>query len=238
MRATALVVMLMLMPMGFGCAEHPRAGMSAAHIHVIAEPRNGVKTYFVHVPVYDAAPKQSVGSGDFERVDYQNLSDIIVWLEPEKSAPRITPRARTIGFNAAKPSSDVNAASVGQTLRFRNAGPVKVSIYSVSEGNEFSFDPIAPGRSVDYTPQSEGLIEILSDPSKPPIAQVYVAPSPDVIRVKSGDSIRFSNLPPGQYKAVAWHPRLPGTSTSLKLEPDKTTHAYLRIGVNAIGSQR
>jgi hypothetical protein len=51
---------------------------------------------------------------------------------------------------------------------------------------------------------------------------------------RSGSSVDFTNLPPGQYKLASWHPRLPGYETILTLSPDQIAAATIKVGVNAL----
>ena len=112
--------------------------------------------------------------------------------------------------------------------------PRPIVLYSVSDGNEFELPPIAPAASASYIPKSEGQIEILADPAKPPIAQMYVAPSPWVAHARSGQTVKFNGLPPGEYEIVAWHPRLPGSTSKTTLQAGHVTNATVTIGVNAL----
>lgn len=218
-----------------GCSAAPRSdSMASAHVRVIAKPKAGVTERFTRVPVYDAAPAPAVATGAFEHVDYKNLSDIIVWLEPTARASSVAKPPHAIGVDPQKPSNHVHAASVGQTIDFRNTSSRPIVLYSVSDGNEFELPPTPSGASASFTPKSEGLIEILADPAKPPIAQIYVAPSPWVARARAGQTVKFDNVPPGEYRIIAWHPRLPSSTSKTTLQAGQVTNSTITIGVNAL----
>ncbi|MBC8107022.1 MAG: hypothetical protein H7Z14_10570, partial [Anaerolineae bacterium] len=133
-----------------------------------------------------------------------------------------------------KPSSYVHAASVGQQINFRNTSARPIVLYSVADGNEFELSSIAPGATASYVPKTEGLVEILADPAKPPIAQMYVAPSPWVARAQSGRSVIVNDVPPGDYRIVAWHPRLPSSTSTTTVRAGTVTNSTITIGVNAL----
>jgi hypothetical protein len=133
---------------------------------------------------------------------------------------------------------DVRAAAVGQEIVLRNRGPETVSLYSVSDDNDFDLPEISPGGEARYTVHAEGMIEVLSDPSEPPVAMVYAAPSPWVARTRSGGRVVFNDVPPGAYEAVCWHPRLPGSTVPVSLAPDAVTRAALMVGVNALAAEQ
>ncbi len=185
----------------------------------------------MRVAVYDAAPKPAAPTGQFEHVDYSRLSDIIVWLQPVDKMDAPLREACTLDIDPGKPSTDVHAASVGQTIVLRNTSSSPVTFYSVSDGNDFTAESIAPGASGKFTAHAEGLIEILANPAKPPVALVYAAPSTWVARAHGGQTVTFNNVPPGKYQAVSWHPRLPGTQNDITLTSGQVTRTALSVGV-------
>jgi hypothetical protein len=226
-----------------GCAgstSASRDGSAIARIHVVAKPKAGVSESLARVAVYDAAPSQaSTSGGTYERVDYSNLGDVMVWLEPKQKITLPAPSPTTIVVDSLNESDHVHPGSVNQTITFRNKTDRPVNLYSVSEGNEFTLSAIAPGASGTYVPKNEGLIEILADPAKPPIAQIYVAPTPWIAHTRSNETVAFNNVPPGQYDVVTWHPRLPGSTKTINLSAGQLTRATVTVGVNALsnGSQ-
>src|SRR4051794_36477443 len=70
------------------CCVQPKRGEAAVVLDVKAKPKAGAPAeHFAHVPVYDAAPRPPAkATGEFEHVDYANLGDIVVWLEPTDGA--------------------------------------------------------------------------------------------------------------------------------------------------------
>ena len=224
-----------------GCARHamepPQAGTANVVVKVGAQPKSGAAKRFARVPVYDAAPRPAAAAtGQFERVDYSSLGDIIVWLEPvPDGAPKYAPAI--VSVDAAQSPETVHAVSAGRDVMFQNRGDVPISLYSVSDENDFELPAIPPGGEARYTVRGPGVIEVLADPSRPPVAILYAAPSPWVERTRAGRSVLFHNVPPGTYEALSWHPRLPGRSTTLSAEPGQVTRATLDVGVKNIAAE-
>jgi hypothetical protein len=236
MKRAPLVIFICIIAAAGGCQSTPKPspGMASLRVKLIAEPKQGLASDRPSMYDYGGAGPTDLGKGDFERVDYAGLTDIVVWAEPQARSAR-TPTAITIDINARKPASGLSAAaSVGQQLVFRNAGPQPANVYSVSDGNDFDLGTLAPGASATYTVRSSGLIEVLTDTAKEPIAQVYAAPSPWVKVGRSGQSVDFVDVPPGPCKVVSWHPRLPGYETHLTLAPDQSATTTIKVGVNAL----
>jgi hypothetical protein len=235
-RAEPLILMCMIAATVSGCqsAPKPAPGMASLRVKLIAEPKQGLPDDRPGMYDYGAAGPTDLGKGDFERVDYAGLTEIVVWAQPRAQSSH-APAAITVDVNARKPAASVTAAaSVGQQLVLRNAGPQPANVYSVSDGNDFDLGTLATGASATYTVRSPGLIEVLTDAAKDPIAQVYAAPSPWVKVGRSGQSIDFTDLPPGPCKVVSWHPRLPGYETQLTLAPDQSATTSIKVGVNAL----
>jgi hypothetical protein len=222
-----------------GCQATPAPGMASARLQVVAKPKAGVKESFERVPVYDAAPTRAVPKGQYAHVDYFRLSDIIVWLEPETAGTtRPSPHSGVdqvvFEVDPGKSDSNVHPLSVGQTLVLRNSSTRPIAPYCVSDGNEFDMPPIGPNLTRMYVVKSEGPIEILVDPAKPPVALAYAAPSPWVARARSGQTVEFDDLPPGRYRAVSWHPRLPSSATDVVLQPGQVANVTLTVGVDSM----
>jgi len=228
-----IILGLMLLPLA-GCQSGPTpsSGMSAIRIDVIAEPKAGVKDPSNRVGVYDTPAKER---GAFERVDYSALDEIVVWVEPVSSAAGSTATPLTIDVNAQKPAESLGGAvSVGQRLIIQNSGSTAKNFYSVSDGNDFDLGSVPAGGRGEYTVRSAGLIEVLAASVKEPVAQVYAAPSRWVKLTQSGTTVDFVDLPPGNYKVMSWHPRLPGTEFAVTLLPNQSTKTSIKVGVNAL----
>ena len=243
----------------------PDADAAAIVVEVVAKPKEGAKVHsrFARVPVYDAAPQPAPPSGQFELVDYSALDDVIVWLEPAGAGDE-TPSGETAGPSDAVRDStgnagpvtvpalspltveitagihpdDVRAASVGQEIVFRNRGAEALSLYSVSDDNDFDLPGIPPGGEARYIVRAAGMIEVLADPSDPPVAMVYAVDSPWVARTRSGGRVVFNDVIPGSYEAVSWHPRLPGSTAPLTLAPGGVTRVALNVGVNVLAKDQ
>jgi hypothetical protein len=223
---------------GTGCesAPKPAPGMAGVRVKVIAEPKAGYRDP-QDVSMYDYGPSRSVETGAFERVDYATLADIVVWLEPVGGAGAASVASSTVSvdFDAAKAAGSLaRVGSVGQRLVFQNRGGRAANVYSVSDGNEFDLGTVPPAGHGEYVVKAAGLIEVLSDSSKEPVAQLYAAPTRWVSLGRSGGTVDFTDVPPGRYKLLSWHPRLPGHESAIDLAPNQTARATIKVGVNGL----
>src|SRR3954463_1653512 len=79
-RFNFIFAVLLLPLVGCQSGPTPSTGLSGLRITVIAEPKAGVKDVGGRVGVYDTPAIKE--HGQFERVDYSALDDIVVWAEP------------------------------------------------------------------------------------------------------------------------------------------------------------
>lgn len=234
MKSRLLIFAIGLLVAGCQTAPPLAPGRAGLVVHVLAQPKTGAQPSPEKVAVFDTPAPQEYG--DFAKVDYSDLGQIVVWLEPTNGPAEQMPlHSITVDIDQSKSISGVrHVASVGQHIILHNASSSSQTIYSVSDGNDFDFESVPAGGQVQYVAHSPGLIEILTNsPSASPI-QIYVAPSPWVRLTRSGVTIRFDNLPPGQYRLVSWHPRLPGSRETVTLSPDHVTDTSIDVSVNSL----
>ena len=235
MKRLSLSFLAMVVAVGCHQGPRPNAGMSALRVKVIAEPKVGVQPPPAAVSTHDAPADP--GYGPHARVDYAQLDNIVVWVEPvTKPGTQSTippPLNKTI--DPAKSSHGIDGlVSVGQKLILKNAGPSPQSIYSASDGNDFDLPSVPPSGTAEYLVRSPGLIEIFADASKDIALQIFATPTPWAQIGRAGETLEFNNIPPGNYQIVSWHPRLPGTSEPVSLTADHVTDASIKVGVNSL----
>jgi hypothetical protein len=207
-------------------------GAATLMVHVQADPKAGAGPAPQKVQVYDS--QKPIDRGAFAKVDYSDLDEIVVWLEPAVAA-QARPKPDTIDIDPAKPPiSLTDAVSVGQQLTLHNVSSSPLTIYSVSDGNDFDFESVPANGQVEYTVRSPGLIEVLTSAKSDEPVKIYAAPSPWVKMAHAGETLIFNNLPPGKYRLVSWHPRIPGSQTEVNLSADQTTDTSIDVSVNSL----
>lgn len=238
---SAFIILICTVLAGCESFPQPTPGLASIRIHVMAEPKTG-SVLPDGSSVYDSPGRREADTGNFQRVDYPYLDEIVVWIEPVIPSPQMKIAAARIDVAVKKPAVAIaRAVSVHQPLTLHNTGTEPAVFYSVSDGNEFDLGSIPAGGQKNYTVRSAGLIEILTDTAIDPVAEVYAAPSSPVSLGHSGGEVDFLNVPPGRYKIASWHPRLPGSETVVTLSPNQIAVASIKVGVNGlpkIGPQR
>jgi hypothetical protein len=209
--------------------------MGALRVKVIAEAKVGVQPPPSAVSTHDAPADPSYGP--HARVDYAQLDNIVVWVEPatKPETPPSAPPPLNKTIDPTKSSHGIDGVvSVGQKLILKNAGSSPQSIYSVSDGNDFEVPSVPPSGTAEYLVRSPGMIEIFADASKDIALQVFATPTAWAQIGQAGQTLDFNNIPPGNYQIVSWHPRLPGTTELVTLTADHVTDASIKVGVNSL----
>lgn len=237
-RAYVTIGILGLMLTGCQAAQQPTNGLAELRVTARAEPKQGVRPPPRDVSVYDkpSAPDR----GAFEPVDYASLENIVVWVEPAggiipaTAFSQIGPPVRVDVTDHPPADGKLSAVGVGHNLVLTNRSGRTISVYSVSDGNDFDLGALAPGAEGWYAVRSPGLIEVLAESVEQPIARIYAAPTPSVTVTHSGGAVTFVGLQPGPYRIHSWHLRLPGTETTVELFANRVQDASISVGVNAL----
>ncbi len=228
-----------------GCEAPVRIqpGLSAIRLSIQAEPKTGYRrpVAWADRDVYDTeAPSEPApASRAYALVDYDRLENIVVWVEPQGAATGTAAPSAPVSIDLSKPDTadrpwSIRVTAVGGRLMFHNRGSRPRTVYSLSDGNEFDLDEIAPGGQAEYVARRPGLIEVLVVDQDHPIVRIYVAPTAWVQRARNGRPVTFTDLPPGRCRVCCWHPRLPGSTISVSLVADEVARARLTVAVNSL----
>ena len=126
-------------------------------------------------------------------------------------------------------------AGVGSSLSFNNQDQLKHHIYSVSKGNKFEL-PLHNGRSEKIIQlNTPGIIKLGCNIHDWMLAYVYVAESERIQIMDASGSVKFTDLPIGDYEIKVWGPRLRNTkkpitkSISIKENQAQTEHIKIKL---------
>jgi hypothetical protein len=243
--ATIALALLALLT-GCDAATPIQPGLAAVRIEVIARPKAGY-----HPPADSSYGSSASGDDRYVPVDYTRLENVIVWLEPEGQAIASDAAARATRIRLVRPRSRAAlpwyVACANAPVILQNANSSPDHFYSVSEGNNFDTGELGSSGEAtvvihavaDREPQRSredpaSVVEVFSTHQEEPVAGIVVAPTAWAASTRSGQAVTFTNLPPGSFRAVCWHPRLPGAEQRIVLPPDKVTRIRVIIGVDSL----
>jgi hypothetical protein len=225
---------------GDGAPAAPAKGKANLRVTVVAIPKTGAKAFAAYQTDGQRAATAADATGDRELVDYEQLEDVVVWLQRgdgatgTAAAPKSGSAERRIPVTHKPAKAPLFAAPLGEAATFENKGSRPLRLYSVSEGNEFDLGQLAPGVTASHRFQSPGLIELLDGETLDVVASVYVVPGVEPRVTRSGQPQLYRDLDPGPWRAAAWHGRLPGGQRTITLVADGVREIDVPIGVNAL----
>ncbi len=98
----------------------------------------------------------------------------------------------------------VQAIVLGQSVRFGNKDSETHNVHVVTPGFAFN-QSMAPGNSVDYTPDRPGVMQLACDIHSHMRGFVVVSPTPWVQVCSRLGRFRLENVPDGRYDLNVWH---------------------------------
>jgi hypothetical protein len=207
-------------------------GLAALEIKAVAESKSGAS------PIDSDAYGTSSPTGRFELLDYDNIQGLVVWVEPtdHSAAAQTNGGEVRVEFDEHGQGGGgvVQGVAVGTRLIVVNRSEKPQSLYCVSDGNEAESRTVAPGAQTEFAVRSPGMIEIVSESMDEPAARVYAVASRWVRTLHAGESTCFNDLPPGGYRAVCWHERLPGSQQPVTLAAGTHSQITLTASVNLL----
>lgn len=245
-RVLSMIALCAILALGAtGCAAplRPQPGCGALRVEVKAQPKAGFRDAGGGAAYGDDG--QPLVRPGYERVDYRNLQDIVVWLTPNAGASDSSsqspaePVSVTLRLAAALKADvpPVVAVARGATLTIINDTTAAEETFSVSKPNHFDLGSLAAGASGSTQVREVGTFDLLIGSRETPIATVCVAPTRWVRTIRSNAAATFDDVPPGPCRVSAWHPRFPQASSITEINVGESRSVTLKVGVNELPKQ-
>ncbi len=167
-----------------------------------------------------AAPRRAVNE----------LTNVVVYLEAVKSPyparPR-TPRVVRQIHEAFVPR--VLPVLVGDTVRFPNEDPFFHTVFSLSKARTFDLGRYATGDSKSVAFDRPGVVQVFCHIHSDMRATVLVLENPYYVSVDSTGRFALPDVPPGEYRLLAWHERIQPAVRQIRVEPGATRTVHFEI---------
>lgn len=102
----------------------------------------------------------------------------------------------------------VTPVLVGTTVSFPNRDTEQHHVYSLSEAKRFEFPLYNPGRAEQVVFDHPGVVAVGCNVHDWMIAYVVVLDTPWFAKSGADGTAQIASVPPGQYRAEVWQPRL------------------------------
>lgn len=171
--------------------------------------------------------------------------NVVVYLE---SAPALAAAARS-GAAPQAPSGPLSIRQEGltfvphvlpilrgSTVEFPNTDSVFHNVFSLARAATFDLGryPRGDARSVRF--ESAGIVKVFCHIHSDMSAVVMILDNPFFVVPDSQGRFRLDGLPPGEYKAVAWHERARLARRSVRIEAGRATTVTFDIPLSEDGA--
>jgi plastocyanin len=175
-----------------------------------------------------AAPVPSVS----DRAPLNEFDRTIVLLSGKKPAP-LSPETVTIEQRSSRFEPDLVAIPVGSTIRFPNFDPIFHNVFSLSRTQSFDLGFYPKGQAREVKFERAGIVQVYCHIHANMYAAIVVTDSRWYGKPGSDGSISWADLPPGRYKAAAWHKIAGMFETEVDVPSTGKVQVVIKVPLNA-----
>ena len=179
------------------------AGTITGHVH--AEPRPEVKQDI------EAGKYESRKYKFLERINYEDLTDFIVYIEGPGAGP-IHPPEKPIQVVIQKDATfwpHVLPILIGTTVEWPNNDDIYHNVFSMSEAKPFDLGIYKNKQIKRVTFDKPGRVDVFCSIHTKMSCIILVLANPFFSTTDKNGNFTISNIPAGTYQVKAWHERLP-----------------------------
>lgn len=131
-------------------------------------------------------------------------SNVVVFLEGQLPRPDKSVRAE-LEQQGKRFEPQLLVIPVGSTVSFPNADPIFHNVFSLSGAKKFDlgYYPAGQTRIVEF--DEPGVVQVYCHLHPDMYAAIVVAPNRWYTKLGDGGAFSFHDVPPGDYRLVAWH---------------------------------
>jgi plastocyanin len=117
----------------------------------------------------------------------------------------------------------------GSSVEFPNTDVVFHNVFSLSRASTFDLGRYPRGESKSVRFDTPGLVKVFCHIHSDMSAVLLVLDNPYFVVPDAGGHYRIDSVPPGEYRAVAWHERARRVSQVVRIAPGGTAQATFQI---------
>lgn len=216
----------------------PDPGRGQIVVDLRGEPREGVGGPATEEVVGDyTISRRSVEQGQaFERVDYDEIEDVVVISRDVPAAVADIPSLARLevtddGFGAAQLLLAENPP-LPNKLTVHNGRESEVTLFAFSDTDEYFEVTVKPGETGEVKQLAAGRYEIMCEQDEDLECTLYVVDVP-FAWIGSSDEYPFiDGLNPGEYTLEVHPPRLPTVMRDVRVTADERTIETIELTVN------
>lgn len=159
-------------------------------------------------------------------------SDAVVTVTPERTRPAAAPADTAIMDQVDKQFvPHVLPVRAGTAVSFPNSDDIRHHVYSFSEAKRFELKLYSGTPSEPVVFDRPGTVILGCNIHDRMLGYIRVVDTPYFGSPGADGRIRFENLPGGEYRVEAWHPRLPDGAAPISREVSLETSADASVSL-------
>ena len=171
-----------------------------------------------------------------EKVDYDRLTDFIVYLDEPMAnliPPGTAPAAITTQRNAVF-DPHVLAIAVGTTVKWPNEDEIYHNVFSMSDPKQFDLGLYHQEKVPILTFDKVGRVDVFCAIHSQMHCIIFVTPNSYFAKVDANQRFTIKNVPAGTYKLRAWHERLPSVEKEVVVPAEGEVRVDLILGLSTL----
>lgn len=159
--------------------------------------------------------------------DREEIKNVVVYLESTSPLPPEVVAAGDPGTYVMSQADSTFVPHVlpvlqGSTVEFPNSDPVFHNVFSLSKPATFDLGRYPKGGSKSVRFDKPGIVKVFCHLHSDMSAVVLVRDNPFFTIPQEEGGFRIDGIPPGEYRAYAWHERAELVTETVRIEPGRT----------------
>jgi len=165
---------------------------------------------------------------------------VVVYLEGEPPADGLPSKTVTAAMEQRDRRfvPDTLWIPAGSSVSFPNLDPIFHNVFSLSKPKEFDLGNYAKDHTRTVTFPKAGIVFVNCHLHPNMAAVIVIGPNPWGARVDAAGKFLISDVPPGNYTAVAWHRSAGFFRKTVQVSENHATHLEFFIPLEATGSAK
>jgi plastocyanin len=158
--------------------------------------------------------------------DREEIKNVVVYLESTSPLPPEVAAGNPGTYVMSQADSTfvphVLPVLQGSTVEFPNSDPVFHNVFSLSKPATFDLGRYPKGGSKSVRFDKPGIVKVFCHLHSDMSAVVLVRDNPFFTIPQEEGGFRIDGIPPGEYRAYAWHERAELVTETVRIEPGRT----------------
>ncbi len=170
-----------------------------------------------------------------EKVDYDRLSDFVIYIDEPLASP--APASHTAAVTTQRNAlfePHVLPIAVGTSVKWPNEDEIYHNVFSMSDAKQFDLGLYHQEKVPVLTFDKVGRVDVFCSIHSQMHCIILVLPNSFFAKVEANQRFVIKNIPAGTYKLRAWHERLPGLTKEVTVPAEGEVQIDLTLGLTTL----